>query len=90
MKVFLRRTAKKYLDSLNAEDKSRIKAAIIKLEKEPPEGDIKPIVGQPKCFRVRTSKYRIFFWILKDNTILIINIEPRGQAYKKKNRRYKR
>ena len=41
MKAFLHHTAKKYLDRLNAVDKKRIKKAIDKLEKEPPEGDIK-------------------------------------------------
>jgi mRNA-degrading endonuclease RelE of RelBE toxin-antitoxin system len=55
------------------------------LGKEPQEGDIKPIIGQTGYFRARMGNYRILFRY-EDNTVFVTNIDPRGQAYKKKNR----
>jgi len=85
MNVVLHRAADKYLDRLNATDRGRINAALDNLEKEPPEGDIEPVTGQPGNFRTRVGNYRVL-WRIKDNTILITHIEPRGQAYTKKTR----
>jgi mRNA interferase RelE/StbE len=69
-------------------DKNRIKAALNALSKEPPEGDIKPLTGQAGYFRLRVGKYRALYRI-EDDTIFVTNIDPRGQVYKKKNRRKK-
>ena len=88
MQVLLRPVANRYLERLNESDNSRIKAALYDLSKEPPEGDIKPLSGQADCFRVRVGKYRVLFRYEED-TIFVTNIDPRGQAYKKKNRRKK-
>jgi mRNA interferase RelE/StbE len=85
MIVHLRKTATKYLDSLNKADRERISAALINLEKEPPQGDIKTMKGQPGRFRLRVGSYRALFHIENGN-IVISHIESRGQAYKKKNR----
>ena len=88
MQVLLRPVANRYLERLNASDNNRIRAALYDLSKEPPEGDIKPLSGQAGYFRVRVGKYRVLFRYEED-TIFVINIDPRGQAYKKKNRRKK-
>jgi len=88
MKVYLHPIAKKYFERLNEPDKSYVKAALSDLEQEPPKGDIKPIVGQPGCFRGRKGNFRYLFEI-ENNVILVTHIVPRGQAYKKKNRRKK-
>ena len=85
MIVYLRKTATKYLDSLNKADRDRINTALINLEKEPPQGDIEKMTDQPGRFRLRVGSYRALFHI-ENNNIVIYNIEPRGQAYKKKNR----
>ena len=85
MLVLLHPIPVKYLNRLNATDRARIKFALERLEKEPPEGDIRPIVGQPGYFRVRIGSYRAFYQIRND-IIYITHIELRGQAYKKKNR----
>jgi len=85
MKVLLHRTAGKYLDHLNKSDRDRFDEAFDDLEKEPPEGDIKPVVGQPGKWRLRVGGYRALFEI-EDTIILVTHIEPRGQAYKKKTR----
>ena len=89
MEVLLHSSADKYLNRLNASDKERIEAALTYLEKEPPEGDIEPMAGQPGRFRVRVGSYRLLYRI-DDNAVLVTHIEPRGQVYAKKNRRNKR
>jgi mRNA-degrading endonuclease RelE of RelBE toxin-antitoxin system len=85
MQVLLRPVARKYFERLNEPDKSRVKACLKDLGKEPPEGDIIPISGQTGYFRAKVGSYRILFRY-EDNTIFVTNIDPRGQAYKKKNR----
>jgi len=89
MEALLHRMADKYLNRLNATDRDRINTAIDDLEKEPPEGNIEPIAGQPGRFRTRVGGYRIL-WRIKDDYILITHIDPRGQVYKKKNKGNKR
>ena len=88
MQVLLRPIARRYLDRLNQPDNGNIKTALRDLSKEPPEGDIKPLLGKAGYFRLRVGKYRVLFRYEND-TIFVTNIDPRGQAYKKKNRRRK-
>jgi len=85
MQVLLRPIAQKYFERLNEPDKSRIKTCLKDLGKEPPEGDIIPLAGHAGYFRARVGNYRILFRY-ENNTIFVTNIDPRGQAYKKKNR----
>jgi len=85
MQVLLRPIARKYFERLNEPDKSRVKGCLKDLEKEPLEGDIVPITGQTGYFRAKVGNYRILFRY-EENTIFVTNIDPRGQAYKKKNR----
>ncbi|MDR1047877.1 MAG: type II toxin-antitoxin system RelE/ParE family toxin [Treponema sp.] len=79
----------KYLERLNESDKGRLKAAIERLGKEPPEGDIRPFSGQKGIFRLKIGGYRILFRH-RDNDILVTHIDPRGQVYTKKNKGNKR
>jgi mRNA interferase RelE/StbE len=89
MKVVLHHIAEKYLIRLNTDDRNRIGDAIDGLEKEPPEGNIRPIAGQPGLFRLRLGSYRILFRI-NEKGILVTHIDPRGQVYNKKNKGGKR
>ncbi|MDR2479963.1 MAG: type II toxin-antitoxin system RelE/ParE family toxin [Treponema sp.] len=89
MKASLHPIADKYLNRLNANDRDRIDDAIEGLEKEPPEGDIRPVTGQPGLFRMRVGNYRLLYRI-NEKGILITHIDPRGQVYKKKNKGGKR
>jgi len=89
VEALLHHTADKYLNRLNASDRDRINAALDDLEKEPPEGDIRSVSGQPGLFRTRVGDYRLL-WRIKDNHILVTHIDPRGQVYKKKNKGNKR
>ena len=80
MKTVLSPKAAKYLERLNEPTKGRIKAALKKLENEPPQGDIKSLSGQ-EGFRLRVGSHRVLFGI-KADTIVITDIAPRGQVYK--------
>jgi mRNA-degrading endonuclease RelE of RelBE toxin-antitoxin system len=87
MQVLLHSIPSKYLERLNATDRDRIKSALKKLEKEPPEGDIRPYESNPGIWRLKVSGgYRALFKFEGD-TILVTHIEPRGQAYTKKTRK---
>ena len=86
MKVLLRPIAARYFGRLNTTDKDRLRAAFTGLAKEPPEGDIRPLAGQPGYFRLRVGGYRALYRI-EDNIIFVTNIDPRGQAYGKRSRR---
>ena len=85
MRVLLHRSAEKYLNSLQPVDRDRFNAAFTDLEKEPPEGDIRPYIGNPGVLQLEVGNYRAIFKIV-DNKILVTYIEPRGQAYTKKPR----
>ena len=85
MHVLLRPVVAKYIDRLSATDKNRIKLALKDLSRDPPEGDIQPLTGQSGYFRLRIGNFRALYRI-ENNVIFITNLDPRGQAYKKKNR----
>ncbi|MCL2194119.1 MAG: type II toxin-antitoxin system RelE/ParE family toxin [Treponema sp.] len=84
MKVMLHREAEKYLDRLPEPAKGRIHDAIDGLEEEPPEGDIRPYIGNPGLFRLKVGSFRVLFRY-RENDILVTHIESRGQVYGKKN-----
>jgi len=89
MKVVLHRDAEKYLDRIPEPAKSHVEDALYDLEEEPPKGDIRPLAGQQDTFRLKIGGYRIIFRC-KNDSIYVTHIDPRGQAYKKKNRGNKR
>ena len=77
MKIEYDKKATKYLESLNAKLKKRIKNGIEKI----PQGDIRKLVGDEKCYRLRIGNFRVIFEI--ENDILYIDkIASRGQVYK--------
>jgi mRNA interferase RelE/StbE len=86
MTVLLRNAAAKYLDRTSEPTKGRITTALQGLEKEPPQGDITPMSGQPGNFRLRIGGIRVLYRI-ENNIIVVTHIEPRGQAYKKTTRK---
>ncbi|MDR0389998.1 MAG: type II toxin-antitoxin system RelE/ParE family toxin [Spirochaetaceae bacterium] len=89
MEVFVHHIPEKYIARLNEPDKSRLENAIDGLEKEPPEGDIRPVIGQEGIVRLKVGGYRILFRY-RENDILVTHIDPRGQVYSKKNKGKKR
>ena len=80
MRAELTKKAARQLDQINEPLKSRIIKALRKLEKEPPDGDIKKLQGLDG-YRVRIGGYRILFDIEPD-VISVYKIAPRGGVYK--------
>jgi mRNA interferase RelE/StbE len=80
MNVHLSKKAEKYYAGLNEPLRGRIRKALIELEKDPPQGDIKRLQGRDD-YRVRVGDYRIVF-IIENQEIYVGDIAPRGQVYK--------
>jgi len=80
MKVILEKKAAKYLESLDAVMKQRIKQALWDLAKEPPSGDIIKLQSEDG-YRRRVGGYRIIFDIT-ETEVVVYKIAPRGQVYK--------
>lgn len=80
MNVELSPQAARYLKRLNNPIKARIINALELLAKEPPQGDIKNLTGRDG-YRLRVGDTRLLF-VIKDNSIVVHSIAPRGQAYK--------
>jgi len=59
----------------------QLSVAILKLGKDPPEGDIIKMKKGPADYRLRSGDYRFFFNIV-NNQIIIESIFTRGHAYK--------
>jgi mRNA interferase RelE/StbE len=80
MDVVVSSKAEKYIKRMNNPYRQNILDALDGLEKEPPQGDIKQLQGIDG-FRLRVGNYRVLFHE-KDNTIIITQVTPRGDAYK--------
>jgi len=83
MNVKLENRAKKQFNRFDEATKSQLSAAMLDLEKDPPEGNIKRLHKSRADYRLRSGDYRIFFDILEDR-ISVTEISTRGQAYKKR------
>jgi len=86
MKAVLGPKAQKYLDRQERARQKRVLDALEKLERDPPQGDIEPIIGQKGYFRAKVGGLRILY-TTKEGHIFVTNIVPRGQAYNKKERK---
>jgi mRNA-degrading endonuclease RelE of RelBE toxin-antitoxin system len=93
--VHYAKVALKALQGYDKPTRNRIREKIIQgLTKSPPEGDIKPIVGEEEVFRLRVGKYRIKFEYFMEEVIKedgstqqekalrVIDIDSRGDIYK--------
>ena len=78
MQIEYSKEAVKHIKLLDKSTKYRIKKAIEKL----PNGDIKKLKGFDNDYRLRVGNYRILYNKI-DNIIIIKDVLPRGQAYKK-------
>jgi len=79
--------AEKYYNRLDKKLKQRIKDAIVNLsqyEKPLEHPQVKALTGDLKDFyRLRVGDYRIIFGLIKESKIIaVVNIFPRGNAYR--------
>ena len=77
MEIAYSKKAIKHIQQMDSNVKKRIKNAIYKL----PLGDIKKLKGFTNIYRIRVGDYRILYE-LEDETITILDVLPRGAAYK--------
>ncbi len=86
MEIRYSKTAVKFINSLDKNNKQRIKTGIEKLTLTPPEGDIKQMQGySDNRYRLRIGKYRIIYKYTEEQNIVILNIldiGSRGDIYK--------
>jgi mRNA-degrading endonuclease RelE of RelBE toxin-antitoxin system len=80
MIVTYSKTSLSYLQKLDQKTKKRIFEAIDRL---PGKGDIIKMRGQKiqNIFRLRVGSYRILF-VMEREIIKVLDIAPRGEAYK--------
>ena len=78
MQIEYKKKAIKYINSCDRTTKERIKEGIEKL----PFGDISKIQGYENEYRLRIGNLRVLF-TLEDDMIIINEIKPRGQVYKR-------
>mgnify|MGYP004425978493 CR=1 FL=1 len=77
--IIINKKAEKYIKSSDSATKKRLKEAIKKL---PAFGDIKKLAGYDNFYRLRVGDLRILF-TCENEDIIILDIKPRGQAYKR-------
>ncbi len=78
MEILFEKEAAKHISRLDKVTKKRIKHAIDAL----PDGDVRKLQGFYNDYRLRVGNLRILFSV-EENNIIIKDVLPRGQAYKR-------
>ena len=81
MEVKLSKQALKYVNAQDKPTRERFKAAFRGLSKDPPVGDISPIVSCPPFLRLRVGDFRVIFYE-DDDMLRVVKVSPRGGSYK--------
>ena len=81
MDIKYKKSALKFLRTMDKNIAIKIASSIDGLKKIPPEGDIKALQGKENLYRLRVGKYRIIYTYI-DNSLIIIDIGSRGDIYK--------
>ncbi|QCT01577.1 hypothetical protein E6C60_0856 [Paenibacillus algicola] len=78
----LNRDAIKFVAKQERAVQERIRKSLLGLTVRPPVGDIRPMKGYDKRFRLRVGSYRILFEINhQEQVIYILAIDNRGDIY---------
>jgi mRNA interferase RelE/StbE len=84
-KIFLKKSAEKFLSSLDKSRKEKILKALFVLETNPipfKEFDLKKLKGERDTYRIRIGKIRIVYQIFfKNNKIVVHLIDYREKVY---------
>ena len=78
MRIEYARAAVKVINGMDRPTKQRIRNAVERL----PKGDVKPLSGSVRLYRLRVGDWRIVFSYPDGNTVVIEKIAPRGEVYK--------
>lgn len=77
--IIIKKAAKKFLDKLPSQERSRIVAAI---EGLPDAGDRKQLRGHPSVFRLRVGSYRIIYTVDHGQLVVcVVDAGNRGDIY---------
>jgi mRNA interferase RelE/StbE len=78
----LSRETVKFVSKQEKSVQERIRKALLGLTLRPPVGDIKPMKGYTKRFRLRVGSYRVLFEINhEEKMICILTVDNRGDVY---------
>ena len=78
MNIIYSKASVKVINSMDKDTKQRIRNAVERL----PKGDVKPLSGSARLYRLRVGGWRVVFYYPDSDTVLIEKIAPRGGAYK--------
>ncbi|MFQ5871999.1 MAG: type II toxin-antitoxin system RelE/ParE family toxin [Candidatus Geothermarchaeales archaeon] len=82
-RIEVSRVARRYLERLDTPTKQRIATAIDGLGRNPFEGDVRRLQGDPMLYRKRVGDFRILFRVDRPQRLIRVEaIRPRGEAYK--------
>ena len=81
-RLTLNRDAVKFVAKQEKAVQERIRKSLLGLTVRPPAGDVKPLKGYDKRFRLRVGSYRVLFEIdHQEQVIYILTIDNRGNVY---------
>lgn len=81
-RLTLNRDAVKFVAKQEKAVQERIRQSLLGLTVRPPKGDIKPLKGYDKRFRLRVGSYRVLFEIdHQEQVVYILAIDNRGDVY---------
>ena len=80
--VQLSNQAGRALERMPANDRDRIEAALLSMERDPLDGDTKPLKGKHQgAYRRRVGSWRIIFSLKRDiRTVIVADIVRRTSA----------
>ena len=82
-RIEVSRVARRHLERLDTPTRQRIASAIDELGRNPFEGDVRRLQGDPTLYRKRVGDFRILFRINRPERVIRVEaIRPRGEAYK--------
>lgn len=78
MNIIYSRASVRVINSMDKATKQRVRNAVERL----PKGDVKPLSGSVRLYRLRVGGWRIVFSYPDSDTVVIEKIAPRGDVYK--------
>ncbi|MEK6961106.1 MAG: type II toxin-antitoxin system RelE/ParE family toxin [Nanoarchaeota archaeon] len=82
--VIARKSAKKFIDDLQSDERGRVEEKIRGLANDPFPHEVVRVHGKPgeKIFRVRVGSYRILYIVdFEQKMVVIDSVDKRSRAY---------
>ena len=64
--------AQKDFQRLPSRDQARVRAALLAMQEDPFQGDIKRLQGQPTAWRRRVGNYRVLYDLYFDQRLIVV------------------